>query len=519
MERYCAYLRKSRADRDAELRGEGETLARHRHILEELSQRMRKPVERWYAEVVSGDSIAARPVMQELLQDIENGMWNGVFVVEVERLARGDTIDQGIVSRTFQFTDTKIITPVKTYDPANEYDNEYFEFSLFMSRREYKTINRRMQAGRVASVKEGNYIGSHDPFGYHKLRLPGPEKGFTLEIVPDEAETVRMIFEWFVNGDGESGRLGRNMIANRLNDMHRYTKTGKPWTYSTIETVLSNPIHAGYVRWNHRATIKSMEGGKVSEKRPRNEACVIVPGKHPAIINKELYDQAQVVRQQRCKPAFHARVKTISSPLAGIIDCGICGHKMQYRLRGSQSPRDTLLCPYHCGCKGAYFDMVESAMLDGLKDIIDGYKADLTAAGQRKTTNLLPKQISKLQSDKAAEQAKLNQIFDFLESGVYSVEVFQQRKAVIDQRIRELDQDISALREQYESQSTRLDAMRTYIPKAESFLAAYDTMTAAEKNTMLRELVDHAVYTKTQRAQRGQPSAPFTLDIFPSLPL
>ena len=102
---------------------------------------------------------------------------------------------------------------------------------------------------------------------------------------------------------------------------------------------------------------------------------------------------------------------------------------------------------------------------------------------------------------------------------MYSVEVFQQRKAVIDQRIRELDQDISALREQYESQSTRLDAMRTYIPKAESFLAAYDTMTAAEKNTMLRELVDHAVYTKTQRAQRGQPSAPFTLDIFPSLPL
>lgn len=35
-ENYCAYLRKSRADRDAELRGEEETLARHKRILPDL---------------------------------------------------------------------------------------------------------------------------------------------------------------------------------------------------------------------------------------------------------------------------------------------------------------------------------------------------------------------------------------------------------------------------------------------------------------------------------------------------
>lgn len=517
MEQYCAYLRKSRADRDAELRGEGETLARHKHILEELSQRMKKPIKRFYAEVVSGDSIAARPVMQELLQDIENGMWNGVFVVEVERLARGDTIDQGIVSRTFQFTDTKIITPVKTYDPANDYDNEYFEFSLFMSRREYKTINRRMQAGRIASVKEGNYIGAQAPFGYRKIRLEAPQKGYTLEIIPYEAETVQMIFEWFVNGDG-SGRLGRNIIANKLNAMHRYTKTGKQWTYSAIEGVLSNPVHAGYVRWNYRAGVKSMSGGIVSEKRPVNDDCIVVHGKHPAIITKELYDQAQVIRRERFKPMTHARLSVISNPFAGIIDCGICGHKMQFRLRGKLSPRDSLLCTYHCGCKGAYFEVVEAALLDGLKDIVSRYKADLTAAGQEKTSDLLPKQIEKLQSDIDAEKEKLNQIFDFLESGVYSVEIFQQRKAVIDQRLEDLTQDMTALKKQHEAEALRLDVIRTYIPKAETFLDAYYTMTAAEKNSMLRELIDHAVYTKTQRAQRGQPSAPFTLDIFPRIP-
>lgn len=68
--------------------------------------------------------------MQQLLREVESGMWDGVLVVEVERLARGDTIDQGVVARSFQYSNTLIITPLKTYDPNNEYDEEYFEFGL-----------------------------------------------------------------------------------------------------------------------------------------------------------------------------------------------------------------------------------------------------------------------------------------------------------------------------------------------------------------------------------------------------
>lgn len=80
---------------------------------------------------------------------MESGSKKDVFVMEVERLARGDTIDQGIVAQTFKYSNTKIITPMKIYDPNNEYDEEYFEFGLFMPRREYKTTNRRLQRGRI----------------------------------------------------------------------------------------------------------------------------------------------------------------------------------------------------------------------------------------------------------------------------------------------------------------------------------------------------------------------------------
>jgi site-specific DNA recombinase len=195
----CIYLRKSRADREAEARGEGETLARHERILLDLAKKRGYNVGAIYKEIVSGETISARPVMQQLLREVESGMWDGVLVVEVERLARGDTIDQGVVARSFQYSNTLIITPLKTYDPNNEYDEEYFEFGLFMSRREYKTIRRRLTAGRESSAKEGKYCGSKPPYGYSRVKLVG-EKGWTLQPVPDQAEIVKLIFNLYVHG-------------------------------------------------------------------------------------------------------------------------------------------------------------------------------------------------------------------------------------------------------------------------------------------------------------------------------
>lgn len=154
---YAIYLRKSREDIESEKYGEGETLARHEKILTTLAEKRGLPIGKIYREVVSGETISERKEMQKLLKDVENEKWTGVLVVEVERLARGDTSDQGRVSKAFKYSHTKIITPAKTYNPDNEFDEEYFEFGLFMSRREYKTINRRLQRGREISVSEGKF--------------------------------------------------------------------------------------------------------------------------------------------------------------------------------------------------------------------------------------------------------------------------------------------------------------------------------------------------------------------------
>ena len=165
MKRVLLYLRKSRDD-DNE--SKEETLARHERMLLDYCSRYDLSIEKIYREVVSGESIAARPQMQKLLEDVQSGDYHGVVVVELERLSRGNPIDQAEVLEIFKKSQTKIYTLNKIYDFSvdDDLDEEFFEFGLFMSRREYKVIKRRLLRGRKQAQKEGYFIGSITPLGF-----------------------------------------------------------------------------------------------------------------------------------------------------------------------------------------------------------------------------------------------------------------------------------------------------------------------------------------------------------------
>ena len=89
----CAmYIRRSRADVEAEKMGQGATLSRHFDTLMALAKKMKIVIadKDIYLEIVSGDTISARPEMQRLLRAVEAGIYGAILCVDVDRLARGD---------------------------------------------------------------------------------------------------------------------------------------------------------------------------------------------------------------------------------------------------------------------------------------------------------------------------------------------------------------------------------------------------------------------------------------------
>lgn len=524
---YCIYLRKSRADAEAEERGEGETLARHEKALLELARKLRLNVTEIYREIVSGDTIAARPVMQHLLTEIEGGLWDGVLVMEVERLARGDTIDQGIMAQTFKFSDTKIITPMKTYDPNNEFDEEYFEFGLFMSRREYKTINRRLQRGRLASVKEGKYVASKPPYGYEKVKIKN-DKGYTLSVVPETAEIVKAIFSWYVYGvideHGEKRRLGIQQIARKLNEMRVPPTRNDYWLKGTIRDMIINPVYAGMVRWKWRPVKKKMLEGKTVTERPRNydEDCVIADGLHEPIIDKETFELAQEYIEKN-PPAPVGYKNSIKNPLAGIIVCGKCGRKMVFRRGVYPKKQDYLVCHARaCDNVSSPFHYVEERVLAALGEWLGDYKLKWEEQTSDPSPNsaVVQKSLKKVETEIATLEKQLSATHDFLEQGVYSTEQFLERSRTISERITEAKKTRKALEAEFGLSIARDESRRTIVPKVEHLLDVYRLLpTAAQKNELLKEVLEKAVYTKTVNGNfRGASADDFELVLYPKLP-
>lgn len=518
-ESVCIYLRKSRADREAEARGEGETLARHERILLDLAKKKEYIVGAIYREVVSGETIADRPVMQQLLREVESGMWDGVLVVEVERLARGDTIDQGVVSRAFQYSDTKIITPTKIYDPNNEFDEEYFEFGLFMSRREYKTIKRRLNAGRISSVKEGKYCGNKPPYGYERVKLE-KEKGYTLRPVPDQAEIVKMIYTWYA-GDG-CEQVGVAKIVRKLNDMGIKSALGSDWTPASIQGILTNPVYIGKIRWNGRKTVKTIQNGQVVKTRPRSKEVIICDGLHPSIISENLYNTVQKIREKNPPRPISIKI-TVQNPLAGIVYCSKCGRAMVRRPYQKRGQEDTLLCPYtSCPTVSSKLSLVEKAVIDGIEEITEEYKLNnnINAPSEAINSGIASKQ--NLIHEKESELERLNnqktKQYDLLEQGIYTTEVFLERSKAIAESVQACSDSIEKLKEEINRDKVLVEQQSAFIPRCEELLNNYWSLDTESKNKMLKSLVEKVIYSKEVKNTYGHGNEiNFELDIFPKI--
>lgn len=513
---YCMYLRKSRADLEAEEQGEGETLSRHREALMSLSARLKLPISKEYHEVVSGETIAARTVMQKLLSDVEQGIWDGVFVMEVERLARGDTIDQGVVAQAFKLSHTKIITPLKTYDPADEFDEEYFEFGLFMSRREYKSINRRMQRGRVASVQEGKYVGSVAPYGYKRLKIDG-QKGYTLAPISEEADVVKLIFRAYTEGiDPANGRLGVSKIVRYLNDMHIAPRKSDAWVNASVQGILDNPVYIGKIIWNRRKTKKASRNGEVIKTRPRAkpESYVLVDGLHEPIIDKDTWDRAHQYKAQRTSPV--PRSRNLTNPLAGLVVCGLCGRKM-IRRPYSRGIQPSIMCPVtSCSNVSSSFSLVEEAVLDALHNWLVEAKLEWNSIKTATDNGTAEKQkaLHRIGAELETAKKQLDSLCDLLEKGVYSYERFAQRSKTLDDRILELQQKQRTLENDLNKSNADRQNLATLIPRAERVEQLYKlAQTPEEKHKLLSGVIEKVVYTKTNAGGRWDQEAAKSFEI------
>lgn len=477
------YLRKSRMEEGLDT---DEVLSRHRKALAEYAAAHDIHIIETYYEVVSGESLYARPEMLRLLEDVDEGRYEAVLVMDLDRLSRGRMKDQGIILDTFKDSGTLIITPEKTYDLSDDLDEEVAELKTFISRREYKIINKRLRRGLAQSIAEGCYV-ANAPYGYRNVYV---DRKPTLEIIEDEAKYVHMMYDMYLQG------YGCMTIARHITALGSRPHRAQEWGRTAVRNILRNPTYTGKVVWNQKKHIR--KGAKGNPKhitiyQPR-EKWTITDGLHPAIITREQYEQVQRVMDG--KECVAHNDGTVKSPLAGLVYCSNCGGHMQRMAYAKGGPY--LLCTRPGCCGSTKFDLVEARVLLALQEELSRLNMS-QVSGQRLDTSVMETSLAAVHKDLAAAAGQKNRLYELLELGEYDIPTFRERMGKVKEKIAALERREAELtRSIAEAQNADPAAMAA---KIQAVLDAYDDSDAARRNALLKQVLHAVWYTKEKKSK------------------
>ena len=491
-EEILIYLRKSRAD-DPLLTTE-EVLSNHESILDEWVERNLPysiPLENRFKEVVSGESISDRTEFQKVLKMVESDSIKAVLVKEISRLGRPDKQEIGYISKIFRFTTTMVITPSRTFNIADEFERKMFEQELEQGNFYLEYNKRILKAGRDLASKKGAYLNLA-PFGYDKHFIyEGRKKISTLAINEEQANIVRMIFDWFVKEN-----IGTQTISNRLNDMGIKPPKIDVWRAEAIRDILENPIYIGKIRWNTRKGKYVVVDGDFKKTRPINngEDRILADGLHPAIISEELFNLAQEKRGRTHRTCDN---KQLRNPFASLLYCE-CGRAMSYRLKKGREPRLVCNGQKYCGCGSCQLQEIIDLVVPGLKEAIAEFKVEAKNGDNEKAVKLheeLVRNLEKKLLDINNKELSLWETQVNTETSLrMPTHIFQ---ALSDKLAKEREETEKALEKARKQVVKPID----YEKKIVTFQKALDTLldekaSVDEKNLLLKDCIERMTYSR-----------------------
>jgi hypothetical protein len=405
-------------------------------------------------------------------------------------------MEQGIIIETFRKSATKIITPEKTYDLENEFDEEYIDLSAFFARKELKMITKRLHSGRIKSVSDGNYISPHAPYGYNKQNK-------TLVINEREAAAVRLIFELYTDRDYGTAAIAKYLSGNEIPNKHG----GPDWDKTTVRNILRNPVYTGKVTWNKRE-YRYLSGGKRTSRFTDRSKWKVYHGRHDAIIDAELFERAQqAAGQKRALPVHTA--KPLRNPLANLSKCGGCGAAMTIRTAAGRP--DTIRCYRNCGkSAGSYLSTAEERLLGLLTHYLADheipfvYSSDINNEKKAASAgSLTVYSLESWENRKKKLELQKNNIYDLLEQGVYDRDTFLARLETLTESLRLIENRIKTARSRQDIPKLNVGVQPPLFHTITEFLStAYRELDAKNRNCFLSSLIGSVIYTKPKGAKK-----------------
>jgi DNA invertase Pin-like site-specific DNA recombinase len=285
-------------------------------------------------EGISGTSVNKRDNFLKMINDAKKGMFNLILTKEISRFSR-NTVD------SIQYTQELLSYGVGVFflnDNINTFETDSELRLTIMSsiaQDEIRKLSERVRFGYKRSIEKGIVPGNDNFYGYKK------NKG-KLEIVSDEAELIRLIFNEYSKAEMGVSKLGHYLY----NEYNIVSKTNKPLSGTVIGRIIRNPKYKGYFCAHKETTVDYHSKKRIRFKPDEwivykdNETC-------PPIVSEELWDKCNEILN---KNANNYKCKTRTDMRYALSGKIKCFHDGATFIKGSYKNRRTGFESKYWGC-------------------------------------------------------------------------------------------------------------------------------------------------------------------------
>lgn len=432
----------------------------------------------------SGKKADNRPQFQTMIATAKTTPkpFDCILVWKFSRFARNQdesTFYKGMLRKKLNIDVISISEPVldgmygRLIEMIIEWQDEFYSYNLAQD----------VTRGMKTKAKNGG-VQCRPPLGY---RIPYHKA--TPEIVPEEAEIVRMIFDKYVNQ-----KMSIFSLTKYLNSLGLKTSHGKPFEKRSVEYILQNPIYDGTVRWNRTCN-------ESNEIRDPSE-WIISEGTHPPIISKELFAKAMERYTSEYKPKNAKPVEVTKHWLSGVLKCSDCGRTLSSCIRHTKTLGD--MFSFQCygflkgKCQHNHYvreDEIAPAVLAALDEVLSSGTVEYEIKNSMKIedTHELDTLNALLQKLEMKEKRAKDAYID----GIDSLEEYKQNKQLIQKERESIETSLAQLlASRPQTQETPDDAhMLSSIRSVKDILLS-ENFSPQQKNIALRSIVEKIVFDR-----------------------
>lgn len=494
IETVAIYIRKSRADETLK------DLEKHKVILIELCDKYGWKYK-IYQERGTSQSIDKRPKMVQLLEDIEDELYDAVLVIDQDRLSRGEGADSDRVKYALLSTNTVLCVRDRILDLENDIDESQYTYNAFFAHIEYMMIVKRFKRGKVAGAKLGRWTNGPAPMPY----IYNAER---KELVIDEEDykLYRYIIDSYIKD-----KKSTNEIAFELNRAGKLTRKGNYWTNKTILDILSDQTHLGWIVYGKTKKVKlSPTTYKTVYVEPKDWK-INMDGLHQPV--KTIEEQNQIlfrIAESRKKMPHRSRITTAKTifPLTGLIKCGLCGYTLCIHNRKDTSTLLPIIrkCTHRdamgkkCENRSTNYIPILDEVNSAILQYSENFEVETEKMGIIRKSEIEDDLKSKEKQLKSA-QAALEKVFDAFEEGLYSKEIFKKQKEKREIEVDELIKNIEVLKTEQQRLEVELNETKIDILKSFEEIISDESISGEALNEIYKSIISCINYIKNENGE------------------